>query len=300
MVYKKLLLGMLVMVLAFGMSVVGCDNTTGSTITFLDGSTTSGRLTITGLPPEFNGRYIMADGGILDNGETIYFLAAAASIRMDGQAINGSRINNGQAALNVWAFEGGIISFYGDGFASFDVYISNSPSFPTDARLENFYVGDVEVTFQSGIASGAFIPDDGENGSGEENGSNDGITRIIVTGITENYSEGSILIVGNNLLTIAGGYFQVSNGSLTAAMQDENTISRPWMPWTVPWTGRGTFIIQLVFFGAVNDTIYFYTGGKSFEELGIDENTQGLIEQLPRFNVSEYVSTIPFDKFRMF
>ena len=89
------LLGIMAMVLVFGMTVIGCNNDNSDT----DGD---GNLTITGIPPEHNGRYVAfwsetAEG--LDN------LRGAISFNDVTETFTLPQIISGSVTIPMWTFD---------------------------------------------------------------------------------------------------------------------------------------------------------------------------------------------------
>jgi hypothetical protein len=83
---KKFLWGMLALVLSFGMAVVGCDNSGGST---------DGVLTVTDIPSQYNGKYAWA---ISD----FSYLLGARKIDMKTETLTLTRISNGSVSIPMW------------------------------------------------------------------------------------------------------------------------------------------------------------------------------------------------------
>ena len=67
------------------------------------------------------------------------------------------------------------------------------------------------------------------------------------------------------------------------------------------WTGYGEHIIALVFWHGMEHHIFLYTNGQTFEQLGIDicnSSEEEVIPKLPKYNISNSVSTINLSKFQ--
>ena len=86
---KKMLLGMLVMVLAFGMSVVGCERESGGTFT------------LTNIPSEFNGMYAAL---FAESGRVELIGAQRVVFSRWEETIVSSRISGGRVRIPMWIF----------------------------------------------------------------------------------------------------------------------------------------------------------------------------------------------------
>jgi len=89
-------LGIIAMVAMIGLSMTACGGGGGG----------SGELTITGIPSEYNDKYIVA----MDDDEhvdgTVYWMVFAGDdYDKDDMTITGTKIEGGQAVLNVWKME---------------------------------------------------------------------------------------------------------------------------------------------------------------------------------------------------
>jgi hypothetical protein len=91
---KKFWLGMLVLALVFGMTVVGCGGDDDST-----GGNTGGTFTLTNIPTTYNGKYAYFQAN-LSNGNFIYGFNSANSAT---STITLVQITNGQVTLPMWA-----------------------------------------------------------------------------------------------------------------------------------------------------------------------------------------------------
>jgi hypothetical protein len=90
---KKLFFSViLVMVLVFGMTAVGCDN--GST-------DNGGTLVLTDIPSTYNGKYAYFEAR---NEDFSVFIVGCQSINMSTETINLVQISNGRVSLPVWIF----------------------------------------------------------------------------------------------------------------------------------------------------------------------------------------------------
>ncbi|MDR0663609.1 MAG: hypothetical protein LBF80_05980 [Spirochaetaceae bacterium] len=91
--------GFAVILAAAIFTLVGCDNSAGGGSGGGDVST-SGRLTITGIPSEYNGSYIVATDASGND------LIAVDSVNMDEQTLYAVKISNGTATLKVYRATG--------------------------------------------------------------------------------------------------------------------------------------------------------------------------------------------------
>ena len=98
---KKIIwMGMLVMVLAFGMAVVGCDD--GSTNENENGN--GGVFTLTGIPEKYNGKYayVQAWNEEANPEDESEFIWGGQSIDMATEALKFSQISNGRVSIPMW------------------------------------------------------------------------------------------------------------------------------------------------------------------------------------------------------
>jgi len=103
---KKLFFGILVLLLVFGIVVVGCNNDDGST----SGNST-GIFSLTGIPSEYNGKYAMFFE------ETFNGLIGAQSIDFSSRLITMVPISSGKVTIPMWIANSsgtGVVSFTGD------------------------------------------------------------------------------------------------------------------------------------------------------------------------------------------
>jgi hypothetical protein len=110
---------------------------------------------------------------------------------------------------------------------------------------------------------------------------------ITITGIN---GSGSIYIgigtnvIGPNMVLVAEGYGTVSNGSVTVALKEPDGDD---------WTGNGAYNIFTTFQG--NEA--FYTGGRTFPQLGITAPTVADAAKLPKYNITSATSVIAANQF---
>jgi hypothetical protein len=122
---KKFCLGMLVLVLVFGMTVVGCDD--GSTND--NGGNTKGTLVLTDIPVIYNGKYAYFEA---ENSSVV--LLGCQSVNMSAQTATLPQISNGKVSIPLWILNqstNSVSRYYGnDTFTQYDrwgVAILNTP-----------------------------------------------------------------------------------------------------------------------------------------------------------------------------
>ena len=87
---KKMWLGILAMVLVFGMAVIGCDNDDGNG---------GGYFTVTDIPAEFNGQFAWLGG---EDGTEEVFVGGFVSFNMNTDVITLAQISGGTVRLPMW------------------------------------------------------------------------------------------------------------------------------------------------------------------------------------------------------
>jgi hypothetical protein len=141
--------------------------------------------------------------------------------------------------------------------------------------------------------------DDYENDIENELVCNTGKT-IIITGIPEltwpceifagRTPEGELMVIGNDFLELAYGEGTVSkNGTISFYLLDYENDNT--------WTRSGNYYLELRF---DNASIYTYTDGKTFEQLGLryNMNVEEIGKRLPKYHISQSsLQTISFSKF---
>jgi hypothetical protein len=144
---KLFLMGILGMVLVFGLTVIGCDNGTSD-----DGGNT-GSLTITGIPATQNGKYGRASGTVGDKD----------ILSMDGSGNQFFLISGGKVTVplrDVTGLSGNISSlppaFTGSGSGSITLAVANDASGTGMAAVG----GPFTIPFTNGSASYEFPSDD--------------------------------------------------------------------------------------------------------------------------------------------
>jgi hypothetical protein len=158
------LFGIIALVAVIGLAFIACDDPEAGEDKFIV-KETSGRLTITGIPAEYNGKWIAGKGDDLfvgsgfQNGSNVY-----------EWKLKGVQIASGSVTLKVWKYReesqgnsGNNANFIMDNYIGSD---SNAEVyFPIrDTEIADFRSGSdnangyVEVTFTNGIGSGVFVP----------------------------------------------------------------------------------------------------------------------------------------------
>jgi hypothetical protein len=126
-----------------------------------------------------------------------------------------------------------------------------------------------------------------DNGNGGDGDISTDPKSITITGIN---GSGSIRIgigtnvIGPNMVLVAEGYGIVSNGSVTVALKEPDDDD---------WTGSGPYNIFAIFQG--NES--FYTGGRTFTQLGITAPTAADAAKLPKYNITNTTSVIAANQF---
>ncbi|MDR2803052.1 MAG: hypothetical protein LBB22_02035 [Treponema sp.] len=135
---KKFRMGMLTVLLAFGLIMSGCENGTSG-----GGNDTAGKLTITGISSTYNGKYIFA---ISENG-----LMFAGNV--DKQEVYAIKIADGKAVLPVYVpgDNDKPIPYTGSETLNLAIYILNAELF---RGFDTAIAGVIaEVTFSNGAGS---------------------------------------------------------------------------------------------------------------------------------------------------
>jgi hypothetical protein len=120
------------------------------------GSSAAGTLTITGLA-DHNGKYVIAENDTSSAITGVYRLFAAASSMSSTSSVTGVKIENGQAVLKVFNYQGGgnTLAYTGsDQNISLSVFVKDSNPFNVkDGDGTN--IGSVTVNFSSGNGTAA-------------------------------------------------------------------------------------------------------------------------------------------------
>jgi len=111
---KKLWLGMLAIILAFGMTVVGCDDDPAD-------DNGGGTLIITDIPATYNDQYVRFVGMLMSQQQ---YIIGAKSVSVNGTnaTITSAQIKNGKVSLPMWVLpSSGSVSRYSgnDTFTSY-------------------------------------------------------------------------------------------------------------------------------------------------------------------------------------
>jgi hypothetical protein len=138
------------------------------------------------------------------------------------------------------------------------------------------------------IAAGC---DNGTTSSSDESGSR----TLTITGL--NGKSGSFaLIIGssiaaNNSGSVAGGQAMISSNSVVIPLKQISGGSIT----QADWTGTGEYLM----YGTIGAeaVAYFYTGGKTMAQLGINNNSTDVVSKLPKYNFSGGSVTLSFDQF---
>jgi hypothetical protein len=156
---KKFLIGMLTIVLTFGMTVVGCgsddDDSGNGGNNNGGGGGSGGTFTLTGIPSQYNGKYAGLSGtaGTSSNPIVLY---GAQNINVATNSGTGVLISNGSVNLPMWKIIEGTsgnysaVRYSGNDTATFAVVISNSAA-PSETYLETVYFD--SVSFSNGSAT---------------------------------------------------------------------------------------------------------------------------------------------------
>jgi len=150
---RKFWLRMLVLTLAFGMTVVGCVNDP------TDDGGSGGSFTLINIPSEYNGKYALY---ITENDFPV--LAGAQSISMGTGVIIPVQIYNGRVSIPMWvASDNGYKRFSGNRIVGYcEVMIINTPTVTVNTADEDILalVTFYSITFSSGNATKSW--NDGE------------------------------------------------------------------------------------------------------------------------------------------
>jgi len=111
---KTIFWAMLVMVLAFGMTVVGCDidptddDTDDNKEKAINLPSTSGEFTFTGIPAKYNGKFALLEGYFSNNSSRLMLGFKSGTINTSNpnyySTLTGVKIENGSVKLPVYTF----------------------------------------------------------------------------------------------------------------------------------------------------------------------------------------------------
>jgi len=165
---RKFWMGMLVIVLTFGMMFVGCDdgskdddgsknNNTGGNTGENTGISGGGKLTVTGIPSKYDGKYayfgsIAYGSDDSDSSDTTWTIIGAQSINKSLESMKAAKISNGSVTLTLWIRDetSGKITAY-TGTDTVDCMLAIVAS---DADTQPIAIGGIGlITFTGGNAS---------------------------------------------------------------------------------------------------------------------------------------------------
>ena len=154
------LLGIAVLI-AVVLVFAGCDNGSTSSSSSSKGNapSTNGKLTITGIPSEYNGKYAYAFGWDDDTGDIAVWGAKGADTSTF--VIYGEKVSSGKVTTKVWEIDEDtdeMSSFNRSGDYGFLVFFFNEETIIPDSTIPAG-MGFVFVSFTNGVGSGAFISD---------------------------------------------------------------------------------------------------------------------------------------------
>jgi hypothetical protein len=123
-----------------------------------------------------------------------------------------------------------------------------------------------------------------------DGGSGGGAKSITITGIpdekdTKEGDYAAIKLLKDRYDDVAVGGGNISGGTLTVDLKDSSNEEKD-------WNGSGSYYI--FFYPMDNYDDFYYTNGKSLVELGISGFDA---DKLPKYNITQQNTTIPFDKF---
>ncbi|MCL2043224.1 MAG: hypothetical protein FWG89_03695 [Treponema sp.] len=148
---KKNWLGILVIMLIFGIMVIGCNKNTNNSMN--NGT----KLTITGLDV-YEGQYIVALSMSVfimpqrstDSREGEFHNLWGANTLIDKNNIIGSKVSNGEVTLNVYYYDGIEVYTGEHKDVEFAVYVNTSENFDFsdwEVVYDQYRIGDVRVDF---------------------------------------------------------------------------------------------------------------------------------------------------------
>jgi len=140
---KSFVFGMLIIMIVFAMTGISC--------------TASGTFTLTNIPSDFNGKYVLLMGYSFDNDIS---LIGARSFDMDDYSGELPRISNGRVSIPMWIYNGEELAKYRNSHVvEVEVYIMDSAAFDEDAEdLAWIYFS--SVSFSNGSAAKSFKDND--------------------------------------------------------------------------------------------------------------------------------------------
>ena len=152
MVNKKLLLGMLVLTLVFGMTVVGCDDGSddgGDKEGKVSLPSTTGAFTFTGIPSKYNGKFVILGGQFKNDPKVMIGFKGATKNTSNPEyysSITGVKIQNGSVTIPLYTYSSSspvstIQAYSGNDSLFVDILVFNSETF-SFANFQN-YVAEV-------------------------------------------------------------------------------------------------------------------------------------------------------------
>jgi len=226
--------GIIAFAAVIGFSMASCIVDNGDTITF---ENTVGRLTITGIPSQYNGYYVYADS---ESGSD--FLMAASSINRNGN-IRFGRVSNGTVTLNIWRMEESEDSYSARNYngtagnVEFDFYFIHSVSslsfFTSEVSPDELsdYSFSKDVSFTNGVAS---IPYSSINDDDDDNNDDDDdritvestVGRLTITNIPSQYNGHYVYAfgpLGNDVMFATSSIS--TNGTITFGHINNGTVT---------------------------------------------------------------------------
>ena len=131
----------------------------------------------------------------------------------------------------------------------------------------------------------------------KENNASDGggqFTVITITGLSgkKGYCTLKIRNSGGAYVAMSDKKKKISGDIVTFSLPEYTNASPD------PWTGTGAYVLILIIESKKDGGNYYFTDGKTKEELGINESaSRGQFEKLPLFNIGSEESTIDFGEF---
>jgi hypothetical protein len=136
------------------------------------------------------------------------------------------------------------------------------------------------------------------SGGSKGGGGNTDPKEITVTGIPNSLNASDVfIVVFSNLANdeaVSQGSGTISGTSITFtlyAYHDKDVESEE-----IRWTGSGSYCLGLFFDDAGSQ--YVYTGGKTFQQLGITFTSMNDYNKIPKYNISTANSSIVFSQFQ--
>ena len=140
---KKFWLGILVISLLFGMTIIGCDNGTTDNS---NGSGDGGIFTLNNIPSEYNGKYARLYG---DNGSVTLF--GAKDINFQQNTGTSVIISNELVNLPMWILSGSVVIRY-SGNDTVEVAVGIFNTSTMDDNDDLITIDFIPVTFSNGNA----------------------------------------------------------------------------------------------------------------------------------------------------